>query len=106
MASRVKGLQTNREAQIYKVYVNREETCARTWTHKWGWYLNEHKILKKKLLELGDPNVVENKTGTDTRTILPIPNSVNHEYGWISSRPEFNLQLFGADVPKFPIPQM
>lgn len=44
------------------------------------------------------------KETPDERTITPIPESVNHQYGWISTRPEFQLQIYGPDVirPKPP----
>lgn len=51
-------------------------------------------ITKKSLVlqELGKKEVV------DRRTIFPIPESVNHQYGWISTRPEFRLQIYGPDI--------
>lgn len=38
------------------------------------------------------------KETPDQRTIAPIPESVNHEYGWLSTRPEFQLQIYGPDI--------
>lgn len=43
------------------------------------------------------------KDDPDERRIFPIPESVNHQYGWISTRPEFQLEIYGPDImtPKF-----
>lgn len=38
------------------------------------------------------------KETPDKKTIFPIPESVNHQYGWISTKPEFQLQKYGPDV--------
>lgn len=36
----------------------------------------------------------------DPRTILPVPETVNHQYGWIPNKEEFRLQIYGPDVYK------
>lgn len=39
----------------------------------------------------------------DTRSIHPVPEEVNHDYGWLASKEEFRLEKYGPDVPK-PMP--
>lgn len=42
----------------------------------------------------------------DERSIRPIPETTNHEYGWICSKPEFAYN-FGPDIDKqLPLPDI
>lgn len=67
--------------------------------------------LHKKLGELSKDSaflsdVNKNLRETDKRTIKPIPETTNHEYGWIPSLPDFKLEKYGADVDSpAPLPE-
>lgn len=50
--------------------------------------------------------IVHKKDITDRRTVRPIPSSVNHQYGWLAAKPEFNLNLYGRDTYQaMPLPE-
>jgi hypothetical protein len=60
--------------------------------------------LSKDSAFLSDVN--KNLRETDKRTIKPIPETTNHEYGWIPSLPDFKLEKYGADVDSpAPLPE-
>ncbi|KAK9731866.1 Normal lung function maintenance, Low in Lung Cancer 1 protein [Popillia japonica] len=96
----------NIQLQLLKTYTDIEEKNAKNWKSKWGWILGEYKDLKNRLKQRTDVSeVMEKAPITDPRKILPVPKSVNHEYGWVCSKPEFCLQIYGPDVPNRRIPE-
>lgn len=61
--------------------------------------------LHKKLDEISKDSaflhgVNKNLKEADKRSIRPIPESTNHEYGWLASLPEFKLEKYGPDFDK------
>lgn len=99
-------IQPNIDLQLWKAYVHLEDLNAKNWPDKWGWILTEYEELGKKLSAITETSLVLHKKEiTDRRKILPMPNSTNHEYGWICSKPEFRLEMFGTDVVNKKIPK-
>ncbi|OXU19339.1 hypothetical protein TSAR_007525 [Trichomalopsis sarcophagae] len=40
----------------------------------------------------------------DKRTCLPFPETTNQQYGWLSRRPDFQLENYGSYIVKYPNP--
>ncbi|GJQ70979.1 hypothetical protein Trydic_g893 [Trypoxylus dichotomus] len=104
-SKRTLDMPPNIQHQILKAYTYIEEKNAKCWPEKWGWILREYDDLKAKLKDLSEHSIVYEEPKKDLRKILPVPKSVNHEYGWICTKPEFRLQVYGADVPNYKIPK-
>lgn len=60
--------------------------------------------LQKRLQEITKNSKVkvpeQMKKVPDKRNILPVPEEVNHDYGWISTKKEFQLEIYGPDIYK------
>lgn len=60
--------------------------------------------LSKKLSEVSKESTfltkIKPKEAEDPRTIKPVPETINHQYGWIPSKEEFRLEKYGPDVHK------
>ncbi|GJQ84902.1 hypothetical protein Trydic_g515 [Trypoxylus dichotomus] len=101
------GISPNIEVQLYRTYVQKEDINVREWPQKWGCILDEYKELYEKLGKITEKSFfISRKTPRDPRSAAPLPNSVNHEYGWLASKPEFKLEIYGPDVVKFKIPDI
>lgn len=79
-------------------YVNKK------WEKDWEWLVDEYKNLHDEMsrisdkMEIGDPSA--KKLFHDKRTTKPIPNSTNHEYGWLAEKDEFRLEIYGPDYSR------
>lgn len=88
-------------AQLRSFY-DKSDNIAYKWGKEWQWLVDEYAKLSEKLtvmsnkMDVNDPS--KNKKITDSRTIRAIPESVNHEYGWLIVKEEFRLEKYGPDV--------
>lgn len=92
----------NIELAQLRTFYNKCDSITLQWNKEWEWLVEEYKKLQDEMatitnkLDKDDPNF--KKSTRDNRTIKPIPNSVNHEYGWLADKEEFRLQKYGPDV--------
>lgn len=104
---RVPGLNPNIEIKRFRDYVLKVEAFAASWPAEWSWILEEYEILREKLKQITEKSVmVHDESVPDPRTVSPLPNSTNHTYGWICSKPEFRLEIYGPDVNNNKIPDI
>ncbi|XP_073983073.1 uncharacterized protein [Rhodnius prolixus] len=76
--------------------IERERKGAILWNEKWGWIVDEYRSSVDELIDLRSKReYVEPKKHVDERTVLPFPVTTASEVGWLSSRPEFQLEKFG-----------
>ncbi|KAJ8981316.1 hypothetical protein NQ317_015449 [Molorchus minor] len=45
-------------------------------------------------------NQVREEVKEDPRKLSRVPESVNHDYGWLAQKKEFQLQIYGAEYYK------
>uniref|UniRef100_A0A0A9ZAX5 Sensor protein lytS n=1 Tax=Lygus hesperus TaxID=30085 RepID=A0A0A9ZAX5_LYGHE len=79
----------------------REIEARFNWNDKWGWMpvvmaetIDKLKTLKEK--QIG--RILEKEASSKkelAKNPRPLPNSVNHEYGWLVSRPDYQIERFG-----------
>ncbi|KAJ8942369.1 hypothetical protein NQ318_000349 [Aromia moschata] len=106
-----KGANPVEDAENWKAYIRSEDDSGRIWQHMWGWIMDEYRELKKKLDQKTKESVflsgVMEEVKEDPRKLIKVPESVNHEYGWVAVKPEFQLQIYGSDYfkPK-PLPDV
>lgn len=97
----------NIELKQLRTFYEKCDNVALKWTKDWQWLVDEYGELHRKMLNISekldkdDPSA--KKILRDNRSTKPIPDSVNHEYGWIAGMEEFKLQKYGPDVYKPPI---
>ncbi|XP_044264888.1 uncharacterized protein LOC123011501 [Tribolium madens] len=91
------------EDKLWKTYIDSEEKTNQNWNNRWKWILEEYDNLHQKLDEISKDSaflsgVNKNLREKDQRTIRPIPETTNHEYGWLPNKSEFQLEKYGPDV--------
>ncbi|GJQ84901.1 hypothetical protein Trydic_g514 [Trypoxylus dichotomus] len=97
----------NIDAVLFKLYVRKEDTCVREWPQRWGWILDVYKKMQEDLGKSTEKSIMLEKPAVeDTRKVAPLPNTSNHEYGWIAAKPEFRLEIYGPDVKSYRIPDI
>ncbi|XP_071859937.1 uncharacterized protein [Bombus fervidus] len=78
------------------------------WFQKYEWLLDEHKKLQKELEKLCEEKQTVIATETfereEGKTCLPAPITTSGEYGWLASKPQFQLEIYGAYRPQYPDP--
>ncbi|KAL2718882.1 uncharacterized protein V1478_011301 [Vespula squamosa] len=68
------------------------------WFQTYGPLLDEYKNVEKEMTELCEKKqvtVVDHISIKDERSCLPTPETSNSEYGWLASKPEFQLEIYG-----------
>ncbi|XP_067119927.1 uncharacterized protein [Centruroides vittatus] len=99
------------EDLLWKDQIHREEAAAREWPNKWGSIKDECLRLQQELLkipaetsetrcEYSYPFCLDGgekqSDGEKGKIIIPpYPNTSSRMIGWLSSRSEFNLEIFG-----------
>ncbi|KAF6206257.1 hypothetical protein GE061_017486 [Apolygus lucorum] len=79
----------------------REIEARFNWNDKWGWMSGVMAETIDKLKELREKQIAriqERETSSKKALVKnprPLPNSVNHEYGWLASRKEYQIERFG-----------
>lgn len=57
--------------------------------------------LQKKLKHVSETSkIITIKKKEDNRSIFPVPEEVNHDYGWLAYKKGFQLEKYGPDVQK------
>ncbi|XP_076665512.1 uncharacterized protein LOC143367508 [Andrena cerasifolii] len=78
------------------------------WFQKYEWLLEEHLKLKKEMDKLCEEKQSAIPTKTFVReegkTCLPAPVTTNAMYGWLASKPKFQLEIYGPYMPQYPDP--
>ncbi|XP_063907869.1 uncharacterized protein LOC135126012 [Zophobas morio] len=95
------------EDRMLRTHERATQRTNKLWKRKWGWVLDEYEELHRKLEEISKTSEFLNEVNKDTgekdrRSIAPVPQTTNHQYGWIPSKPEFGLEKYGPDVDKPP----
>ena len=110
------------EDRMLRTHERATQRTNKLWKRKWGWVLDEYEYdcgdffvrlmcvfreLHRKLEEISKTSEFLNEVNKDTgekdrRSIAPVPQTTNHQYGWIPSKPEFGLEKYGPDVDKPP----
>ncbi|XP_050502194.1 uncharacterized protein C20orf85 homolog [Diabrotica virgifera virgifera] len=87
---------------LWKAYVNLEDESEQNWRRKWGFQLDEYKLLKEEMEEYTKKSQllkrVLAKQEEDVRVLGPVPASTNHTYGYVAKNPEFQLEKYGPGV--------
>ncbi|KAH0999429.1 uncharacterized protein LOC109535300 [Dendroctonus ponderosae] len=88
--------------EMWKTSIRSEDASAKNWQTNWGWILDEYRCLEQKLKEKSAESkflthIMEEKR-QDPQKLVNFPDTTNHEYGWIASQPNFQLERFGADL--------
>ncbi|XP_018320168.1 uncharacterized protein LOC108733483 isoform X1 [Agrilus planipennis] len=101
-----KGLSMVAADKLWKAYVESEDNSKDLWYNKWSWILDQYEKLHQQLTEVSAKADNIPKKAPDQRSLKPFPNSVNHEYGWISAKPDFRLEKYGPDIMQaMPLPK-
>ncbi|KAL3288377.1 hypothetical protein HHI36_002825 [Cryptolaemus montrouzieri] len=84
------------DCSVWKLHVKNEQKAARNWHGKNQW-IDINQDMEKKLNEMSKKSEFLKEVFTDkvedTRSIKPVPESVNHQYGWIASKEEFQNKI-------------
>ncbi|XP_026284416.1 uncharacterized protein C20orf85 homolog [Frankliniella occidentalis] len=90
--------------KIWKARVSQEKLLSSNWSTKWKWMLEEYNTMSLQFEELKNlrPAVGRQKS-IDVRSCQPVPDTSSRVIGWITHRPEFQLEIYGPYVKKFPI---
>ncbi|XP_075229723.1 uncharacterized protein LOC142329208 [Lycorma delicatula] len=87
---------TNAADQNWRSYCDDEEKTRELWNSKWGWILIQCKKLNNSLTQLKLNRPVINKDiKQDKRTVRPFPETTSRDIGWLSAKPEFQLEVIG-----------
>ncbi|KAF3429857.1 hypothetical protein E2986_00027 [Frieseomelitta varia] len=88
--------------------VHKMKRLRTKWLQKYECLLDEHKRLRKEIEKLCEEKQTVIATETfereEGKTCLPTPITTNGEYGWLASRPKFQLEKYGAYTPQYPDP--
>ncbi|XP_008209012.1 uncharacterized protein LOC103316570 isoform X1 [Nasonia vitripennis] len=87
----------------------RKDKFARIeWHRDYRWLCDKYVELGRKLNDLCDEKRSYETHSTagreDKRTCLPFPETTNQQYGWLSRRPDFQLENYGSYIVKYPNP--
>ncbi|XP_058800588.1 uncharacterized protein LOC131669606 [Phymastichus coffea] len=76
------------------------------WLHDYWWLCDKYRELDKKLSALCKEKVQRDTSGPtpDPRTCLPFPKTSNDNYGWLASKRDFQLEIYGKDTTTYPDP--
>lgn len=83
--------------QNWKANIKSEDNARESWRKKFSWIQDEYKELKTELEELRQrrPKAEHISKSKDSRTVRPFPSTTAGDVGWLSSRPEFLLDVLG-----------
>ncbi|KAK9708633.1 hypothetical protein QE152_g27089 [Popillia japonica] len=99
------AISPNIESELFKLFVRKGDIHTRNWPQKWDWLLKEYAGLRDKTRKITERSIlIPQKSATDPRRIA-IPSSTNGYYGWLCTRPEFQLEKYGPDVKDYTIPE-
>ncbi|KAK9877537.1 hypothetical protein WA026_018645 [Henosepilachna vigintioctopunctata] len=77
--------------------IEKENRSSKDFDQQWGWLQKNIRDMQKKLSEMSKESEFLKQVFTDkeddNRSIKPIPESVNHEYGWLASKKEFQNKI-------------
>ncbi|XP_034194476.2 uncharacterized protein LOC117610787 [Osmia lignaria lignaria] len=78
------------------------------WLQRYEWLLEEQAKLNKELEELWKEKQTvlptEGFVREGGKTCLPAPVTTSGEYGWLASKPKFQLEKYGSYIPQYPDP--
>ncbi|XP_076632888.1 uncharacterized protein LOC143347545 [Colletes latitarsis] len=78
------------------------------WFQTYEWLLDEHVKLENELKKLCKEKhpIIETETFVreEGKTCLPFPITTSAEYGWLASKPKFQLEKYGSYMPVYPDP--
>ncbi|XP_053624641.1 uncharacterized protein LOC128683246 isoform X2 [Plodia interpunctella] len=97
----------NTEAFQMRAQWKKVDICRKLWFERWSWLLEE----RRKTLEESDairgeyasvlPQAV--KRLETTRSLKPVPVTSTGTIGWLSSRPDCQLEIYTSWLTKIPI---
>ncbi|KAK9877538.1 hypothetical protein WA026_018645 [Henosepilachna vigintioctopunctata] len=83
--------------KIMKDQMKKEDEIRAEWEKNNSWMVDIYRDMQKKLSEMSKESEFLKQVFTDkeddNRSIKPIPESVNHEYGWLASKKEFQNKI-------------
>ncbi|KAL0280704.1 UNVERIFIED_CONTAM: hypothetical protein PYX00_001919 [Menopon gallinae] len=84
--------------KIFKENIRRVEMSQITWPDNWQWCVDLFREREKVILEYKKIKKQEKGSGEyhDERTLLPFPETCAREIGWLASKKEFQLEIFGG----------
>ncbi|CAH1404753.1 unnamed protein product [Nezara viridula] len=85
-------------AKNFRAAIESEERASWAWMGKWGWILDEYKAINRELAQLKEGRIVEEAVTEieDNRTTRPYSETEGHEYGFLTKKPEFRLEIFSS----------
>ncbi|CAL7944613.1 unnamed protein product [Xylocopa violacea] len=88
--------------------VHKMKRLQMKWLQKYEWLLDEYSKLDKEMEKLCEEKQTVIATETFVReegkTCLPAPITTSGEYGWLATKPKFQLEKYGAYTPQYPDP--
>ncbi|XP_025420697.1 uncharacterized protein C20orf85 homolog [Sipha flava] len=87
--------------EIFRNRCEHEIKAHDNWPKKWGWILDENKKTDSKLQIIKE--IKEDFKYIDPRHMFPFPITTSKEIGWLSSKQEFQLEIYGPDIMCLPI---
>ncbi|XP_022163189.1 uncharacterized protein LOC111028754 [Myzus persicae] len=93
-----------RDDQNFRSRCEQEQKAFDDWPNKWEWILDEYKERNEKLNAVKKNAMMrKGNLNMDLRSVLPFPNTTSREIGWLSSKQEFQLEIFGPYITHLPI---
>lgn len=90
-------MKTN-ENKCFRERVCVESRIAQQFDERWGWLVEEYAKGRSELKQAYD---FEKDVNPQPKTELkPFPATSSRMVGWLSVRPECQLEVFGPDLPK------
>ncbi|XP_045481871.1 uncharacterized protein LOC123685999 isoform X2 [Harmonia axyridis] len=86
-----------RETLIWKAHVRKEIRTTHHWPNKYKWMMDMYGNMEKQLNEMSKKSEFLKEVFTDkeedNRDIRPVPESMNHTYGWIANKEDFQNKI-------------
>ncbi|XP_045481863.1 uncharacterized protein LOC123685999 isoform X1 [Harmonia axyridis] len=77
--------------------VAKEVQAAKAYPKRWGWVGQDVRNMEKQLNEMSKKSEFLKEVFTDkeedNRDIRPVPESMNHTYGWIANKEDFQNKI-------------
>ncbi|XP_076231909.1 uncharacterized protein LOC143177691 [Calliopsis andreniformis] len=88
--------------------VRKERLLQMKWFKRYEWLLDEHAKLNKEMDKLCEEKhtiiATEKFIPEEGKTCLPAPITTSAEYGWLASKPKFQLEIYGSYTSVYPDP--